>query len=182
MTVVHPTDQVLHRPWGHVTPDFWDRRTTGESHLTAEAIRSRLAGIATAMDGQRTAEAVELAARLDADTVQEFGEAHLHTVQVREVRGYLAALTGDHTTGLGWYLHCARLRATIQGPDHPDVEQATRRAYSLWRAMPGAVPGLQQLGRELLTVVTDIHGSTAPVARHTRDRLQGLTVPVLPSS
>lgn len=50
--------------------------------------------------------------------------------------GKTILLMADHTTGLAWYLHAVQLRVTIQGPGHPDVEAATRRAYSLWGAWP----------------------------------------------
>ncbi|NEC33822.1 hypothetical protein [Streptomyces rubrogriseus] len=80
--------------------------------------------------------------RIDRDATAEYGVLHLHTIQIREVRGYLA---GDHASGLSWYLHAAQLHVTIQDPGHPDVEAATRRAYSLWRAIPPE-PDRQRLG------------------------------------
>ncbi|WP_406475683.1 hypothetical protein [Streptomyces sp. NBC_01615] len=175
------SDDALYRPWGTVTPAFWTSPTASGAGLVArglpsEALRTRLTRIAEIAQDDRLQDAAALALQLDQDITAEYGVVHLHTIQVREVRGYLAALTGDYTTGLGWYLHSAQLRVTIQGPGHPDVEEATRRAYSLWRAIPPEADR-HRLGAELLTVVTDIHGPDALVARRTRERLYALGLP-----
>lgn len=114
-----------------------------------------------------------MAYRLDTEITAEYGPEHLNVVHIREVRGHLAHLMADHATALGWYLHTARLRATIQGPGHPDTEEATRRVYSLWRTVPDE--DARRLGAELLSAVTDIHGPDAPVALRTLRRLQALT-------
>ncbi|MGW3498500.1 hypothetical protein [Streptomyces sp. NPDC001020] len=170
----------LYRPWGTVTPEFWATPAPGMAGaphgLPPEALRARLVKVAEVAQGGRLEDATTLATQLDQDVTAEYGEVHLHTVQVREVRGYLAALTGDHATGLAWYLHAAQLRVTIQGPGHPDVEAATRRTYSLWRAMPPH-SDRQRLGTDLLTIITDIHGADSVVARRIRKRLYSLALP-----
>ncbi len=173
----------LYRPWGIVTPEFWATPAPGAAAaphgLPSEALRARLIRVAEVAQDGSLEDAAALAVQLDRDVTGEYGEVHLHTVQVREVRGYLAALMGDHAVGLGLYLHAAQLRVSIQGPRHPEVEAATRRAYSLWRSFPPEADR-QRLGAELLTVVTDIHGPDAPVVRHTRKRLYDLSLPSLP--
>ncbi|WP_108989891.1 hypothetical protein [Streptomyces coelicoflavus] len=174
----------LYHPWGTVTPEFWRTPEPGTaavpSGLAAETLRARLTVIAETAGTGHLPDAAALAARLDRDTTSEYGELHLHTVQVREVRGYLAALAGDHTSGLSWYLHAAQLRVTVQGPGHPDVQAATRRAYSLWRAVPTETDR-QRLSAALLTVATDIHGPDSPLVHHIRGQLYHLAAP-LPSS
>jgi hypothetical protein len=177
-----PTE-ALYRPWGTVTQDFWTTPFAATSPtgpgpgLPAEALRARLTRIAEVAQEGRLQDAATLAAALDQDVTAEYGEDHLHTVQVREVRGYLAALAGDHAGGLAWYLHGAQLRATVQGADHPDVEAATRRSYSLWRAIPADGADRHRLGVELLTIATDLHGPDAPVTRRTREHLYSLGLP-----
>ncbi|MEV5700668.1 hypothetical protein AB0L55_24655 [Streptomyces anthocyanicus] len=174
----------LYRPWGTVAPEFWAAPEPGTAPpppgLTPDMLRAGLVKTAEIAQAGRLPDAAALAARIDRDATAEYGELHLHTIQVREVRGYLAALAGDHPSGLSWYLHAAQLRVTIQGPGHPDVEAATRRAYSLWRAVPPG-PDRQRLGAALLTVATDIHGADSPLVHHIRGRLYELAVP-LPSS
>jgi hypothetical protein len=179
-----PMSEPHYRPWGTVTPAFWATPAPGTAAapqgLPPETLRTRLVEVAQVAQGGQLQDAAMLADQLNQDVTAEYGETHVHTIQVREVRGYLAALMGDHATGVSWYLHAAQLRATVQGPGHPDVEEATRRSYSLWQALP---PGADRyrLGTELLTIVTDIHGADSPVARRTRERLFSLTLPLRPS-
>ncbi|MET8982506.1 hypothetical protein ABZX85_43695 [Streptomyces sp. NPDC004539] len=165
----------LYRPWGTVTPDFW---TTGTPRsLSPETLRARLVKVAEVAQSGSPQDATVLAERLDQDVTREYGGFHLFTAQVREVRGYLATLTGDHSTGLAWYLHGARLRATIQGADHPDVEAASRRAFSLWRAIPADNSERPHLGAELLRVALELHGEDSVVVRRTRACLYDLVLP-----
>ncbi|CAM5661549.1 hypothetical protein STENM327S_03067 [Streptomyces tendae] len=164
-----------------MTPEFWAAPEPGNAPpppgLTPDILRAGLVKIAEIAQSGHLPDAAALAARIDRDATAEYGELHLHTIQVREVRGYLAALVGDHASGLSWYLHAAQLRVTIQGPGHPDVEAATRRAYSLWRAVPPE-PDRQRLGAALLTVATDIHGPDSPLVHHIRGRLYDFAVPL----
>ncbi|WP_331725942.1 hypothetical protein [Streptomyces sp. NBC_01012] len=169
----------LFPPWGTVTPAFWGTGGRQEECSAKETLahipqvlRGRLTEIAATAAGGRLPDAAWMAYRLDTDVTDEYGPEHLNTVHVREVRAHLAYLAGDHATSLGWYLHTARLRATVQGPGHPDTEEATRRVYSLWRTVPDA--DAPALGAEVLGVVSDIHGPQAAVARRTRQRLQAL--------
>ncbi|WP_051900925.1 hypothetical protein [Streptomyces aureus] len=168
------------RPWGTVTPEFWAMPASGatpaDRGLPPETLRARLVRVAEVARNDRPHDAAALATQLDQDVTAEYGELHLHTVQVREVRGYLAALMADQATGLAWYLHALQLRVAIQGPRHPDVDEATRRAYSLWRAVPPEADR-QRLGTELLTIATDIHGADSIVVRRIRERLYSLTLP-----
>ncbi|MBQ0887801.1 hypothetical protein KBZ94_23195 [Streptomyces sp. RM72] len=171
----------LYHPWGTVTPEFWAAPEPGAAPpppgLTPDMLRAGLVKVAEIARTGHLPDAAGLAARIDRDATAEYGELHLHTIQVREVRGYLAALAGDHASGLSWYLHAAQLRVTMQGPGHPDVEAATRRAYSLWRAVPPE-PDRQRLGAALLTVATDIHGPDSPLVHHIRGRLYDFAVPL----
>ncbi|MGW1817348.1 hypothetical protein ACWCQM_27720 [Streptomyces sp. NPDC002125] len=175
MQVEHDEEQF--HPWGTVTPAFWDIRQPAAAQdqpqvHVPQVLRGRLTEIAATAAGGRLPDAAWMAYRLDTDVTAEYGPEHLHTVHIREIRAHLAYLAGDHATSLGWYLHTARLRATVQGPGHPDTEEATRRVYSLWRTVPDA--DAPALGAEVLGVVSDIHGPEAAVARRTRKRLQTL--------
>ncbi|GGU44676.1 hypothetical protein [Streptomyces violascens] len=172
-------DDTLYRPWGTVTPAFWGSAAvaelttgTGPAPL-ADTVQARLAAIAGTYTSGEPDRAAALAQELDGEVTSEFGAAHLRTAEVREVRGYLAHLTGDHHSAVSWYLHVVQLRAGLQGPQHPDTVGASRRAYSLWRNVPeaDAVP----LGIELLSTVTAVHGPDSAVAQHTRERLATLS-------
>ncbi|MET9820593.1 MULTISPECIES: hypothetical protein [Streptomyces] len=175
----------LYRPWGTVTPEFWATPDPGTApppaEVTPDVLRAGLVKVAEIARTGHLPDAAALAARIDRDATAEYGELDLHTIQVREVRGYLAALAGDHPSGLSWYLHATQLRVTIQGPGHPDVEAATRRAYSLWRAVPTSMDQ-QRLGIALLTIAGDIHGPDSPLVCHIRGRLYSLALSLPPSA
>ncbi|WP_405805632.1 hypothetical protein OG729_10105 [Streptomyces sp. NBC_00210] len=171
-------DEELYRPWGTVTPAFWgtgapEAAAFAEQPPVPAAIRDRMAAVAAASTAGHPAEAAALAHRLDTEITAQYGEAHLHTVHIREVRAHLAYLANDHVAAVGWYLHTARLRAAVQGQDHPDTAQATRRVYSLWRTLPA--PDAGRLGAQLLAAVIDIHGPDAPLVTRIRRRLASLT-------
>lgn len=170
------SDEELYRPWGVVTPAFWGagapEATATEQPPVPEDIRERLAAITATSSAGHPAEAAAQAHRLDAEITSKYGEAHLHTVHIREVRAHLAYLADDRVTAVCWYLHTAQLRASVQGHDHSDTVQATRRVYSLWRALPA--PDAGRLGAQVLAAVTDIHGPDAAVVTRTRQRLISL--------
>ncbi|TLQ39014.1 hypothetical protein [Streptomyces marianii] len=185
MTIVPPQpstspalQEPLYAPWGSVTAAFWMTADGAPAPTPAVlvALRERLAEVAAAAVAGQLDQAVRLATELDREITAQYGEPHIHTIEVREVRGYLAHLTGDHAAAVGWYLHAARLRSGVQGRSHPDTAQATRRAYSLWRAMPATVDRHPH-GVELLATVIDIHGPDAAVVHHTRKRLESLVLP-----
>ncbi|WP_405668965.1 hypothetical protein [Streptomyces sp. NBC_00055] len=174
---MHEHEELFH-PWGTVTPAFWGAPAlapaaqTGPQARIPEVLRERLAAVAAAATGGQLQDAAWMAYQLDTEIAAECGAEHLNTVHIREVRGHIAHLMDDHAIAVGWYLHTARLRATIQGPGHPDTEEATRRVYSLWRTVPAH--DARRLGNELLAAVTDIHGPEAAVAQRTLKRLQSL--------
>ncbi|MEU8526625.1 hypothetical protein AB0C77_13695 [Streptomyces sp. NPDC048629] len=172
-----------YRPWGVPTAGFWQTAAAIEAgsssappDRSSESVRKRLMHVATAAAGGDLDGAAALAREIDEDATTEFGEAHRQTIEAREVRGYLAALMGDLSRALDWYLHSVRLRAAVQGPGHPDTLDAAQRAYGLWRAIP-ASPEAQRLGIELLTTATDVHGPDSDVARRTHSRLYHLVQP-----
>ncbi|MFE9406805.1 hypothetical protein ACFYNY_34420 [Streptomyces sp. NPDC006530] len=167
-------DQTLYHPWGAVSPSFWGSAAVAEltsSSAPAESasVKDKIAAIGAVYAAQGPVPASILAEQLDAETVAACGEAHLYVAEIREVRGYLAHLAGDHRSAVGWYLHVVHMRAGLQGPQHPDTLGASRRAYSLWRNVPDA--DSIALGVELLATVTAVHGAEAEVSRHTRDHL-----------
>ncbi|GLV87889.1 hypothetical protein Slala03_75780 [Streptomyces lavendulae subsp. lavendulae] len=116
----------------------------------------------------RHEEALLLTEDLDSAITATRGEVHLDTIQVREIRGYLAGLTGDPVTGLDWYLRTLRLRARLHGPHSPDTEAAARRAYSLWRTLPADTA--QDTAPTLLATLTETMGPDSPAAKWTRRR------------
>ncbi|CAM5663268.1 hypothetical protein SGRIM128S_09022 [Streptomyces griseomycini] len=114
----------LYRPWGTVTPEFWGAPAPGAaaapSGLAPETLRARLVKVAEVARTGHLPDAAALAARLDQDVTAEYGELHLHTVQVREVRGYLAALAGTPRAVL-----VPAPRTRVDHPGHPGTRRRT---------------------------------------------------------
>ncbi|WP_328928177.1 hypothetical protein OG429_29005 [Streptomyces sp. NBC_00190] len=135
-------------------------------------VEDALAAIRSAVGAAQKDKAVLLAEELDSAVTAEFGELHLDTVQVREIRGYLADLTGHAETGLAWYLHALRLRGALQGPDAPGTQQAARRAYSMWRTLQPA--RALAVATTLLDTVTDVLGPDSDAAHRTRRAIAAL--------
>ncbi|MFE2849761.1 hypothetical protein ACFXJO_01320 [Streptomyces lavendulae] len=180
-------EPALYHPWGLVSPAFWaDAESDApspspspspspdaaaeptEAEDTHPDVEGELSAIREAAAAGRHGEALLLAEDLDRAITSSRGEVHLDTVQVREVRGYLAGLAGDPATGLDWYLRTLRLRARLHGPDSPDTEAAARRAYSIWRTLsPDAA---QDTAPTLLATLTETLGPDSPAAKWTRRR------------
>ncbi|WP_438319381.1 hypothetical protein ACSHWO_35130 (plasmid) [Streptomyces sp. HUAS TT3] len=178
-------------PWGTVTPAFWTGAAVPEPEAPpappapvetppapveappAVDVAERIADIAAAAGEGNLDKAALLAAQLDTEhTAATDGTATLATADIREIRGYVASLIGDHRTAVSWYLHMVRLRADVQGSNHPDTHAAVRRAYSLWRS--GKDPDLTlALGKELLSTAVSVHGPNAPAVQRIRDAMKG---------
>ncbi len=201
-------EPVLYHPWGVVSPAFWagsEAQTPPDTPSEAEAqepgqLRAPAASDAAASDAEtpgpgpdvyqglatiqeavaagRHGEAQALAEALDQAVTAVRGEVDLDTIQIREVRGYLADLTGDPAKGLDWYLHTLRLRSRLHGPDSPDTDAAARRAYSLWRTLPA--DEAQNAAGSLLAAINQAQGPDAVAARWTR--LRSAELAVLPRS
>lgn len=128
-------------------------------------VPARIAAVAALAREGELGKAVLLAEQLDTEHTAATNESvSTAMTDIREVRGYLASLTGDHATAVGWYLHALRLRADLHGPDHSDTEAAVHRTYGLWRTITD--PALShRLGREFLTTVISIQGPHSTAAR-----------------
>ncbi|MBT2478148.1 hypothetical protein [Streptomyces sp. ISL-94] len=163
----------LFRPWGIVDPAFW----TGSDEVAGSPLpdlTEQLADIrSTASDD--LARANTLAEDLDARITAAHGEAHADTVRVREVRAYLAHLTGHHGTAVAWYLHVVRLHAVLHGPEHPETALAVRRAYSMWKALPA--PDATRLADDLLEAFTELRGAGQQASLRMRKHLEQLRQP-----
>ncbi|GHI90487.1 hypothetical protein [Streptomyces xanthophaeus] len=176
-------DQLLFRPWGVVDPAFWAGTETDEPLPAVEAPAAADAA-AAAVSGE-TAEqlaAVQAAAsvdlerahilaeELDARTTAAHGEEHIETVRVREVRAYLALLTGHHETAVAWYLHVVRLHAALHGPDHEETNLAVRRTYSMWKALPD--PDAARFAEGLMETFTELQSGGTEAILRMREHLE----------
>jgi hypothetical protein len=182
----------LYPPWGEIGPHFW-QAVSSEPPLPSAAIPERptdhapppppehyrervtalTAGLAS-NDADRLTQAALEAERLDEEITAEYGPTHTHTLQIRELRGHLAHLAGDHANATRWYLHTTAAYATTYGTGHPATQASSRRAAHLWLQVtdPAAATALS---RQLLPLLASTVGDGSELHRHLTARQASLT-------
>jgi hypothetical protein len=133
-----------------------------------------LNALVNAQDSKSLTTAAVEAERLDQEVTAEFGQHHGHTIQIRELRGWLAHLAGDHATATLWYLHTAAQQSLQSGPAHPLTRASLRRAAHIWFSVtdPAAATAL---GQDLLRLTAASDGSNSEMYRHVTARMTTLT-------
>ncbi|MFJ9343762.1 hypothetical protein ACIRP0_31445 [Streptomyces sp. NPDC101733] len=170
-------DEPVYRPWGIVDdPLFWARTEEpeesgppetgvaeesetdgdGEASVPSAWIAEGLVAVQAAAAAD-LAQAVDLCRALDARVTDAFGETHVETLKVREVRAYLALLSGFHDPAVTWYAHVVALHAAVHGRGHPETDLAVGRAYSMWRSLPAAEA--VRLAAPLLDAFASVQGA-----------------------
>lgn len=133
-------------------------------------INSVVAAFAHPGDREGLAAATVEAEALDHEFTAQYGQQHAHTVNVREIRGWLALLAGQPAVAARWYLHTTGLQIALRGADHPDTEGSARRAVHTWQQVK--VPAeVVQIGGDLAKVVTAVLGENSDVARFVQARV-----------
>ncbi|MER7790005.1 hypothetical protein [Streptomyces sp. NPDC097640] len=111
--------------------------------------------------------------QLDQQITAEFGPAHPHTINMRELRGWLAHLTGQHATAARWYLHTTGLQAAVVGHQHPLTRASARRALFTWTSITDPQEKLS-VGADVLDMLAATSGEESKAARSLRSRLDKL--------
>lgn len=135
-----------------------------------DRINAITAAFGAAHDPARLAAAAVDAERLDQEITARYGQLHDHTVRLREIRGWLALLTGQPAVAARWYLHTSGLQIALYGADHAETEGSVRRAIHTWRQIKGPAE-VVQIGGDLAKVVTAVLGEDSDAARFIRARL-----------
>ncbi|MGW0493509.1 hypothetical protein [Streptomyces olivaceus] len=110
------------------------------------------------------------AEKLDQELTALFGERHTYTVNIRELRGWLAFMTGDHGTATGWYLHTAGLNIGLLGPTAPQTQDSVKRAIHLWQQVTDRAE-IVRLGSALASVVALVLGDEGEAFRFVQGRV-----------
>lgn len=190
-------NDILYRPWGTVTVEFWDRpqRTqqavpaarAQEAHPSArpaaaaaadgsaempEAYRQGILQVTSAFsskDPQVLHSAVVEAERLDQAMTSEYGERDLRTISVREMRGWLAHLTGQHEAASRWYLHTVGLLSSVVGTSDERTRASAKRAVATWLAIADEAVA-QGLAAPVLAMAEEVEGAESTSAKAVRRR------------
>jgi hypothetical protein len=118
-------------------------------------------------DRRRLAWAAAQAEKLDQEATATYGQAHTHTISIREMRGWIAGLQGEPEVATHWDLHVVRLQATVWGIRHPVTLAGARRAVRHWTEIADPAARLA-LSKQLLSMLTAVTGDASSLSRHVR--------------
>lgn len=149
------------------------------TEMTAEAalpqgFQERIASVTAAFnnpedrDGLAVAGAV--AEKLDQELTEQFGQQHTYTINIRELRGWLAYLAGDPATAARWYLHTTGLQIGLHGPSHEQTQGSVRRAVHTWQQITDPAEVIQ-IGQDLAKVTAAVLGESSDVSRYVQTRM-----------
>ncbi|MER5780301.1 hypothetical protein ABT104_01040 [Streptomyces mobaraensis] len=146
-------------------------RETASPPPPPESYRERIAAIAAAFADPRDlprlhAASVE-AERVDQEFTAIYGDKHSHTIQIRELRGWVAHLLGRPEDAARWYLHTAGLQVHARGADDPLTQASAQRAVQHWRGIRD-VRAQRAVGAELSALLATVMGESSEPYRTVR--------------
>jgi hypothetical protein len=191
-------DDILCAPWGIVFPGFWDSRqptqqrvpaprqqefdpsslshrttASGSSEEMPEAYREGILRVTSAFsskDSKVLHSAGVEAEQLDRAMTSEYGERDLKTISMREMRGWIAHLTGQHELATGWYLHTVGLLSSLLGTFNERTRDSAKRAVATWLAIKDE-EAVQRLAPAVLEVAESVEGRESTSAKAVRRRI-----------
>ncbi|MFE3608237.1 hypothetical protein [Streptomyces goshikiensis] len=129
-----------------------------------------IAAIGASQDRPGLAAASIEAEKLDQELTAQFGEQHSHTVNIREIRGWLAFITGQPAIAARWYLHTTGLQIALRGARHEATHGSVARAIHTWQQVKNPAE-VVEVGMRLAQVVTAVLGEGCEAARYIQGRL-----------
>ncbi|MER6684565.1 hypothetical protein [Streptomyces olivaceoviridis] len=190
-------NETLYRPWGTVTSEFWARpqplqqvvpvaRTQTPNPPAAlasvtpadgttempEKYRQGILKVTSAFsskDPQVLYSAMVEAERLDQAMTYEYGEHDLRTISLREMRGWLAHLTGQHEAASRWYLQTVGLLTAVVGTSDERTRASAKRAVATWLAIADEAVA-QRLAPTVLAIAVQVEGGGSASAMAVRRR------------
>jgi hypothetical protein len=107
---------------------------------------------------------------LDQEITAAYGEAHPHTVSIREVRGWLALENQQPETAVRWYLHTTGLQARLWGSAHKHTSLSARQAAYAWSLITDPEQS-HALGTAVLEMLRQTVGEGDKLTAHVRHHL-----------
>ncbi|MFE2529781.1 hypothetical protein ACFXEL_36780 [Streptomyces sp. NPDC059382] len=136
--------------------------------------QGRLAAVIEAIrephDSHELARAGIEAEKLDEELTARFGGQHSHTVNIREIRGWLAFITGHPAVAARWYLHTTGLQIALHGAGHQAARDSVARAIHTWQVAKSPAE-VVEIGTGLLKVVAAVLGERSEASRYVQGRL-----------
>ncbi|WP_436774447.1 hypothetical protein [Yinghuangia sp. YIM S09857] len=138
-------------------------------------LREALADVAAIAADGRHDEALGAADAIIDALVADLGRDHPHTLNVREVRAYLTAESGQLADAVTRYLDIAESRLLARGPEHPDTISAADNAHALWLRVADDDAAVVPTGVRLIAVREHIPGPGGRGLTGARTRVSALT-------
>ncbi|GHF47748.1 hypothetical protein GCM10010218_31450 [Streptomyces mashuensis] len=138
-----------------------------------QRIAAVTAAFSTAQDSEALAAAEAEAQLLDQEITAQYGPAHPYTINIRELRGWLAHVKGQHGVATRWYLHTAGLQGSALGPRHRMTRESAHRAAHTWNSITDYEEALG-LSSELLDVLAASSGEGSAAFRSVLARVRKL--------
>ncbi|MFF1737224.1 hypothetical protein [Streptomyces sp. NPDC058247] len=181
-----PEPEPVHRPDADGQPEA-QAQTSGavnESQVSEAGsggppaeYQARISAIVAAFDAPDDAARLDGAAvdaeQLDQEFTAQYGQQHPHTINLRELRGWLAYLQGQMGTAARWYLHTTGLQAQVWGSRHQVTQGSVQRAVHIWLSIPDAGESFA-VGQELLAMLAAVTGEGSGLSRKVRSRLESM--------
>ncbi|MFH8642073.1 hypothetical protein [Streptomyces goshikiensis] len=91
-------------------------------------------------------------------------------MNLREIRGWLAFITGHPAVAARWYLHTTGLQIALHGARHEAAQGSVARAIHTWQQVKNPAE-VVEVGMGLAQVVTAVLGEGSEAARYIQGRL-----------
>ncbi|MGP3749965.1 hypothetical protein [Streptomyces sp. IBSNAI001] len=156
-----------------------ERTTTNAPSDIPEAYRDGILFVTSAFsskDPEVLQRAIAEADRLNQAMTAEYGERDARTINVREMSGWLAHLTGRHADATRWYLHTVGLLSALFGNGDQRTRGSARRGVTTWLAITDH-SAAAALAPTVLAMAVAIDGEGSKTAQVVRQRMESASRP-----
>ncbi|MFC9817865.1 hypothetical protein ACFVJM_38115 [Streptomyces virginiae] len=125
----------------------------------------------TSKEPETLQRAIVEAERLNQAMTAEYGERDARTINVREMSGWLAHLTGRHADATRWYLHTVGLLSALFGNGDPRTRDSARRGVATWLAITDPSEA-ETLAPTVLAMAVAVDGEGSNTVRVVHQRME----------
>ncbi|WP_328973916.1 hypothetical protein [Streptomyces sp. NBC_00239] len=156
-----------------------ERAATNPAPEIPEAYRDGILFVTsafTAKEPETLQRAIVEAERLNQAMTAEYGERDARTINVREMSGWLAHLTGRHADATRWYLHTVGLLSALFGNGDQRTRDSARRAVATWLAITDPSEA-EPLAPTVLAMAVAVDGEGSDTVRVVHQRMESTSRP-----
>jgi hypothetical protein len=135
-----------------------------------QALGAHMSAIEQAISESRLMDATIMAAHADETMTLAYGPTDSGTINVRQMRGYIASQAGDNVTATRWFVATAQLWMRTVGSGDPLTQNAAGWAAASWHRIAEAGQA-RALAPELLETLTTVSGPDSDLVKGVRSGL-----------